>query len=337
VTMRPSDPRGLGRIMRDDDGGVRAIVEEKDASASERAIGETNSGIMAFPVAHARRWIAVLRDDNAQREFLLTDVVGFAVQEGTRVQAYECDDADEVAGINDRAQLAAAERAFQQRAAQALMNDGVTLYDPARIDIRGDVRAGRDCEIDVNVVLEGTVELGERVSIGAGAVIRNTRLGDDVRIEPHSVIDGAVIGAKAVIGPFARLRPGTVLGQAVRIGNFVEAKAAELGDGTKANHLAYLGDARLGAACNIGAGTIICNYDGVQKHFSEIGDGVFVGSNSTLVSPVRIADAAFVAAGSTVTSNVASGELAVGRARQRNISDWTPPARRDGHDGADDD
>jgi bifunctional UDP-N-acetylglucosamine pyrophosphorylase / glucosamine-1-phosphate N-acetyltransferase len=328
VTMRPPDPQGLGRIVRDDSGTVTAIVEEKDADPVQRAIAETNGGILAMPAKHARTLVSALNDDNVQREFLLTDVVGLAASSGIPVSAFETADAGEVAGINDRAQLAAMEREFQLRAAHALMRQGVSLYDPARIDIRGVVRAGIDCEIDVNVVLEGVVELGERVSIGAGVVIRNANIANDVRIEPNTVIDGATIGRSAVVGPFARLRPGTVLGADVRIGNFVETKAAQVDAGTKASHLAYLGDASLGAGCNIGAGTIICNYDGVDKHRTEIGDGVFVGSNSTLVAPIVIADGAFVAAGSTVTTDVAAGELAVGRARQRNISGWKPPAER---------
>jgi bifunctional UDP-N-acetylglucosamine pyrophosphorylase / glucosamine-1-phosphate N-acetyltransferase len=328
VTMRPPDPAGLGRIVRDRRGAVVAIVEEKDADSSRREINETNSGILAMPATLARELVAALDADNAQREFLLTDVVRHAVAGGVAVLAHETADAGEVAGVNDRMQLALLERDFQRRAAHALMQQGVTVYDPARIDIRGDVRAGVDSLIDVNVVLEGTVDLGERVAIGAGSVIRNSRIGNGVRIEPHSVIDGAEIGEDCIVGPFARLRPGTVLGPRVHIGNFVETKAAQIGTGSKANHLAYLGDVDIGEGSNIGAGTIVCNYDGVAKHRSEVGDGVFIGSNSTLVSPVVIAEGAFVAAGSTVTNKVDARELAIGRARQRNIAGWKPPSQR---------
>jgi bifunctional UDP-N-acetylglucosamine pyrophosphorylase / glucosamine-1-phosphate N-acetyltransferase len=328
VTMRPVDSAGLGRIVRDRGGAVVAIVEEKDADSSQREIDETNSGILAMPATLACKLVSALDDDNAQREFLLTDVVRHAVAGGVTVLAHETSDAGEVAGVNDRVQLALLERDFQRRAAHALMQQGVTVYDPARLDIRGDVRAGIDCLIDVNVVLEGTVELGERVAIGAGTVIRNSRIGNGVRIEPHSVIDGADVGDDCIVGPFARLRPGTVLEPQVHIGNFVETKAAQIGTGAKANHLAYLGDVSIGAGSNVGAGTIVCNYDGVAKHRSEVGNGVFIGSNSTLVSPVVIADGAFVAAGSTVTTKVGERELAIGRARQRNIAGWKPPSER---------
>jgi bifunctional UDP-N-acetylglucosamine pyrophosphorylase / glucosamine-1-phosphate N-acetyltransferase len=328
LTMRSADPQGLGRIIRDADGGVCAIVEEKDATPDQRAIDETNSGIIALEAGLLRQLIGRLTNDNAQSEFLLTDIVALAVGDGVPVSAVVCADAEEMSGVNDRKQLSRLERAWQRRATDALMAQGVTLYDPARVDVRGHVTAGMDCEVDIDVVFEGRVELGARVSIGSSVVIRDARIGDDVRIEPNTVIDGAEIGTGARVGPFARLRPGTVLGADVRIGNFVEAKAVHVGKGSKANHLAYLGDADLGSGCNIGAGTIICNYDGVQKHHSTIGNGVFVGSNSTLVSPIEIADGAFVAAGSTVTSHVGRGALAVGRARQRNIDGWTPPARR---------
>jgi bifunctional UDP-N-acetylglucosamine pyrophosphorylase/glucosamine-1-phosphate N-acetyltransferase len=328
VTAEFDDPAELGRIVRDDSGAVRAIVEHADATPEQRRIREINSGLMALKAGAMKRLLAEIAPHNAQGEYYVTDIVGLAVAGGISVQAIEAQVPEEVAGVNDRVQLAALERYHQRRQAECLMRSGVTIADPDRVDFRGDVSAGEDCFIDVNVVLEGDVQLGCGVSIGAGCVIRDARLGDGVTIHPHTVIDGAIIGEHCEIGPFARLRPGTELDEEVKIGNFVETKKAHLGRGTKASHLTYLGDATLGEGCNVGAGTVTCNYDGISKYPTTIGDGVFVGTNSTLVAPLTIEDEAYIAAGSTITSTVEGGDLGVGRARQRNIKGWTRPDRR---------
>ena len=321
-------PDGLGaRVLRDGE-RVVGIVEEKDATAAERTIGEVNSGMLAAPCELLRELLRAVTPNNAQGEYYLTDVVALAAARGVEVSAVRAERPEEILGVNDRAQLAHLERHHQRRQAQALMAAGVTVMDPARLDVRGTVRAGQDCVIDVGVVLEGEVALGEGVVIGAGCVLRDVALGDGVEVLPMSCIDGARVAAGCRIGPFARLRPGTDLGPNVHIGNFVETKKARLGAGAKANHLAYLGDATVGADCNIGAGTITCNYDGAVKHRTEIGERVFVGTNATLVAPLTIEDEAYVGAGSTITTKVERADLAVGRGRQRNIKGWTPPAKR---------
>ncbi len=328
VTAEMPNPTGLGRIVRDAQGRMMAIVEERDATSAQRAITEINSGIMAAPAALLRELIGGLKRNNAQGELYLTDVVGLAVGRGVEVVPHKTACADDVAGINDRAELARIERVFQRRAAERLMAGGVTLRDPARLDIRGELETGVDCVIDVDVVFEGRVTLGDGVRIASGCVIRDARLGDGAVVHAHTVIDGAVIDAGCELGPFARLRPGTHLGERVKIGNFVETKKTRLGAETKANHFAYLGDTTTGANCNIGAGTIMCNFDGFAKHETHLGSDVFIGSNSTLVAPIEVGDGGYVAAGSTVTTRVDAGELAVGRARQRNIGGWVPPAKR---------
>jgi bifunctional UDP-N-acetylglucosamine pyrophosphorylase/glucosamine-1-phosphate N-acetyltransferase len=328
VTADMPDPMDLGRIVRGADGHVRAIVEARDANEETRAIREINTGIMAMPAALLAAKLKGLRSNNAQGELYLTDVISMAVADGVPVNAVKAPCPEEVAGINDRMQLAQLERFHQARLAEALMRSGVTLRDPSRIDIRGDVTAGEDCVIDVNVVFEGTVRLGHGVSIGAGAVIKDATLADGVTIHPHTVIDGAKIAAECEIGPFARMRPGTELAEHVKIGNFVETKKTRLGAGTKSNHFAYLGDTTTGEDCNIGAGTIMCNYDGVDKHPTFLGNRVFIGSNSTLVAPIKVGDDSYVAAGSTVTDEVNVDELAIGRSRQRNITGWTSPVKR---------
>ena len=327
VTAELDDPSGFGRIRRRA-GRVVGIVEDADASAELLEIREINTGILAAPAAVLAELLAEVKADNSQGEQYLTDVVALAAGRGVDVAALLAPRAEEVAGINDRAQLAHLERYYQHRQAQALMAAGVTVMDPARLDIRGSVVAGRDCVIDVGVVFEGEVVLGEGVAVGAHCVIRDSRLGDGVDVRPMTCIDGAVIAGDCRIGPYARLRPGTELGAEVHIGNFVETKKATLGHGAKANHLAYLGDASVGAECNIGAGAITCNYDGVHKHRTEVGDGVFVGTNATLVAPLLIEDDVYIGAGSTITSKVGRAELAIGRGRQRNIQGWTPPAKR---------
>jgi bifunctional UDP-N-acetylglucosamine pyrophosphorylase / glucosamine-1-phosphate N-acetyltransferase len=328
VTAVLEDPGQLGRIVRDADGRVRSIVEHRDADAATRTIREINSGILAAPRRVLGPLLDRLRPENAQGELYLTDVIGMAVADGVPVASLTVADPLEVRGINDRIELALLERLCQARQAERLMAGGVSIADPARVDIRGTVTAGRDCYFDVNVVLEGDVALGEGVHLGPGVVIRDSVIGDRTRVEAHTVIDGTRTGRDCVLGPFARLRPGTELAEGVKIGNFVETKKSQLGPGSKANHLAYLGDATIGEDCNVGAGTITCNYDGVDKHPTTIGDRVFVGTNSTLVAPLTIGSDAYVAAGSTVTSTVRSGELAVGRSRQRNIDGWVRPDRR---------
>ncbi len=328
VTAEFAEPAELGRIVRNAAGHIREIVEYADADADQRQIEEINSGILALNAAQMKTLLGDLQADNAQGEYYLTDLITLAVRSNVAVEGLSAQSPEEVAGVNDRLQLAQLERHYQAREAERLMLSGVTLADPARLDIRGAVVAGEDCFIDINVVLEGQVRLGRRVSIGPGVVIKDTEFGDDVRVEAHTVIDGATVAAGCRLGPFARIRPGTELAEGVKIGNFVETKKARLGRGTKASHLSYLGDATLGEGCNVGAGTVTCNYDGIDKHHTHIGDNVFVGTNSTLVAPLEISAASFVAAGSTITSKVGPRELAVSRGRQRNIEGWKRPVDR---------
>lgn len=327
VTATVADPRGFGRIERAN-GRVVGIVEDRDATGAQRTIGEINSGLLAAPAKRLADLLRAVDADNDQGEYYLTDVVALAASRGIEITAVPAATSIEALGVNDRAQLAMLERHFQRRQAETLMTAGVTLIDPDRLDTRGIVTAGEDCLIDVGVVLEGEVHLGRGVRIGANCVVRDSHLGDDVEVLPMSCIDGSVVAADCRIGPYARLRPGTELGQGTHIGNFVETKKARLGEGVKANHLAYLGDATVGDGGNIGAGAITCNYDGMEKHPTTIGKGVFVGTNATLVAPLVIDDDAYVGAGSTITAKVRREELAIGRGRQRNIQGWTPPARR---------
>ena len=328
VSAQVPKPDGLGaRILRDGE-RVVGIVEEKDASPDQLAIAEVNSGMLAAPSGLLGELLRAVTPDNAQGEYYLTDVAALATARGLAIEAVCAEEPEEALGVNDRTQLAHLERHYQRRQAEALAAAGVTVLDPARLDIRGAVHAGRDCVIDVGVVLEGEVTLGDGVRIGANCVVADTVLGNDVEVLPMCCIHGARVASGCRIGPFARLRPGTELGVDVHVGNFVETKKARLGDGAKANHLAYLGDASVGAESNIGAGAITCNYDGVAKHRTEIGDGVFVGTNATLVAPLTLEDEAYVGAGSTITSAVGRAELAISRGRQRNIQGWTPPAKR---------
>ena len=328
VTANFSDPAQLGRIARNDNGQIEAIVEYKDASDEQRTINEINSGILAAPTHLLRSWLNQVTPNNKQGEYYLTDIVGLAVADGVAVHGILAADENEVMGVNDRAQLAEAERLFQQRQTESLMAQGVSFADPARVDIRGTLICGIDCFIDINTVFIGDVSLGEGVTVGPGAVVEDSTLGDGVYIKPHTVIEGATIAEDCQLGPFARIRPGSHFAAGVKIGNFVETKKASLGEGAKASHLTYLGDATIGSAVNIGAGTVTCNYDGVDKHETTIGTGAFIGTNSTLVAPLAIGDEAFVAAGSTVTSTVEPESLAVGRARQRTIRKWVSPVRR---------
>jgi bifunctional UDP-N-acetylglucosamine pyrophosphorylase/glucosamine-1-phosphate N-acetyltransferase len=329
VTARVTDPSGLGRIVRDGEGRMRTIVEERDADRSQLEIDEINGGIMGAPASLFHRWVPELRPANAQQEYYLTDLVRLASRDGVAIQTVHPEFEEEVWGVNSRQELARLERAYQRRAAESLMCEGATLRDPARLDVRGEISVGEDVQIDVNVVLEGTVTLASRAAIGPNCVVRDSVIEEDAQILAGSVIDGAHVGRDCRVGPFARLRPGTVLAAGVQVGNFVEAKNAIIGSGTKANHLAYIGDAEIGSGCNVGAGTITCNYDGAEKHRTKMGDDVFIGSNATLVAPIEVGDGAFVAAGSTTTKAVPPGTLAVARGRQRNIEGWKRPKDRD--------
>ncbi len=328
LTIDLADPTGYGRIVRDAGGGVQAIVEHKDASPEQRALREVYTGMMAAPTAALKRWLAGLRNDNAQGEYYLTDVVAMAVAEGTPVVASPAPDETEVLGVNSPVQLADLERRFQRRQAEALMEAGVRMADPARFDLRGTLACGQDVEIDVGCVFEGTVTLGDGARIGAHCVIRNAHIGAQVTIQPFTLMDDAKIGAGAIVGPFSRLRPGADLGEEVHIGNFVEVKNSTLARGAKANHLAYLGDATVGERVNYGAGSITANYDGANKHRTVIGADVHVGSNCVLVAPVTIGEGGTVGAGSTVSKSTAPGQLTVARAKQMAIDGWQRPKKK---------
>ncbi len=326
LTVTLADPRGYGRIVREA-GRVKRIVEERDASQAERAITEVNTGILVAPTASLVRWLRDLRNDNAQGEYYLTDVIAMAVAEGLVVATCQPRDAWETAGVNSRAQLAELERIAQRVTADALLEQGVTLADPARFDVRGELVCGRDVSIDVNCVFEGVVRLADNVVVGAHCVLRNVQVGAGSRIEPFSHLDDAVVGEACRIGPYARLRPGTVLDRDVHVGNFVEVKASRVGAGSKANHLAYVGDSIVGARVNIGAGTITCNYDGVNKHRTVIEDDAFIGSDTQLVAPVRVGRGATIGAGTTLTRDAPPDQLTVSRARQTTIPGWKRPAK----------
>jgi len=327
LTVNLNDPTGYGRIVRDAQNRVSAIVEHKDASEAEKAIKEGNTGILAVPGKRLADWLGRLSNNNAQGEYYLTDVIAMAVSDGLTVATAQPLDAMEVQGANDRKQLAELERHYQLRAAHRLMAQGVTLRDPSRFDVRGEVTVGRDVLIDINVILEGTVVIEDDVSIGPNCVIKDSTLRKGAIIKANSHLEGAIVGEAADAGPFARLRPGSVLEARAHVGNFVELKNAHLGEGAKAGHLTYLGDAVIGARSNIGAGTITCNYDGANKHRTVLGEDVFIGSNNSLVAPVDISTGATTAAGSTITQDVAAEQLGVARARQRNIDGWKRPVK----------
>ncbi|MEG0820504.1 MAG: bifunctional UDP-N-acetylglucosamine diphosphorylase/glucosamine-1-phosphate N-acetyltransferase GlmU, partial [Burkholderiaceae bacterium] len=318
LTVEMADPTGYGRIVRAG-GSVARIVEQKDASAAELAIREVNTGIMVLPTRQLRGWLAELSNDNSQGEYYLTDVIAMAVRDGVSVNAVHPASELEVLGINSKAQLAEVERAYQRQVADALLEQGVTLADPARIDVRGELKCDTDVAIDIGCVFEGRVVLGEGVSIGAHCVLRDVAIAPGAVVLPFSHLDGASVGAGARIGPYARLRPGTTLGPDTHVGNFVEIKASSLGAGSKANHLAYVGDAEVGARVNIGAGTITCNYDGANKFKTIIEDEVFIGSDTQLVAPVRVGRGATLGAGTTLTKNAPAGELTISRAKQMTI------------------
>ncbi len=328
LTMKVEDPQGYGRIVRNARGGVRRIVEQKDATKAQLKIRECNTGVLACPAQLLRGWLARLKADNSQREYYLTDVIAMAVKEKIAVNPLIARDTAEVLGVNDKAQLAELEGIWRARIARGLMLEGVTLADPTRLDVRGSVTHGSDVYIDVNVVLEGKVVLGDRVRLGAGCVIRNSEIGAGTEVFPHCVIDGAIVGPDCLIGPFARVRPTASLSGGVHIGNFVEVKNSELGAGSKVNHLAYVGDAHLGARVNIGAGTIVANYDGANKHRTLIEDDVHTGSNTVLVAPITVGAGATIAAGSTVTHEVPGGKLTVARARQVTVENWRRPQKK---------
>lgn len=328
LTVEMDDPTGYGRILRDATGGVTRIVEQKDATADEREVKEVNTGILVAPLPRLRDWIGRVGNDNAQGEFYLTDIVGLAVQDGVRVTTVGPDADWEILGVNSKPQLAELERIHQRNVADGLMENGTTLIDPARIDVRGELTCGRDVEIDVNCVFEGRVELGDGVRVGANCVLRDAVIGAGTRIAPFSHIDATVMGAGCAIGPYARTRPGSRLGADVHVGNFVEIKNSVLDDGAKANHLAYVGDADIGQRVNIGAGTITCNYDGANKYRTVVEDDAFIGSDTQLVAPVRVGKGATLGAGTTLTKDAPAGQLTVSRARQISIANWTRPVKQ---------
>tara|TARA_R110002012_G_scaffold69366_2_gene179466 strand:- start:8696 stop:10072 length:1377 start_codon:yes stop_codon:yes gene_type:complete len=327
LTVTLDDPTGYGRIERNDAGEAVAIVEQKDASSAQLAITECNTGIMVMTSAQLKRWLPQLSADNAQGEYYLTDVIALAAAEGINVCTAQPKHAVEVEGVNNRAQMARLERVYQRQLADKLMEQGVALADPDRLDVRGRLTCGHDVFIDVGCVFEGDVELGEGVRIGPYCVIKNSTIGAESVVDTHSVIDGCVAAGLNQIGPFARLRPGTRLAVKAKVGNFVETKNVEVGEGSKINHLSYVGDARLGRDVNVGAGTITCNYDGANKHHTEIGDDAFIGSNTALVAPVTVGKGATVAAGSTIAEDVTDDALVLTRGRQMEKQDWLRPTK----------
>ena len=328
LTANIPNPSGYGRIIRNNAGHIQAIVEHKDASPEHLAINEINTGIMAIPGARIDDWLNDLSNDNAQQEYYLTDTVAMAVAEGATVVNAQPETLTEVQGVNSRIQLSELERQYQSQQAETFMAAGATIIDPKRIDFRGDIKVGHDVVLDVNVVLEGCVELGDSVTIEPGCVIRNSRVGSGSVIKAHSILEDADVATNCEVGPFARLRPGSELSESAKVGNFVEVKKARIGQGSKINHLTYIGDAEIGSQVNIGAGTVTCNYDGANKHKTIVGDGAFVGTNSSLVAPINIGKGATTAAGSVITHDVDDNELGVARSRQRNITGWKRPVKK---------
>ena len=329
LTLQTDNPSGYGRIVRGTEGAIESIVEHRDANAEQLNINEINTGVMALGVGQLKAWLPQINNNNAQGEYYLTDLIAVARAHDFSVKSIQPISANEVQGINDRVQLAELERAHQGQLARELMLAGTTLADPARFDQRGELVAGVDNYIDINCVFSGNVTIGSGVTIGANCIISDSTIADGVEIKANSVIESAVLGECCSVGPFARLRPGTVLGKHAKVGNFVETKKARVGEGSKINHLSYIGDAELGDHVNVGAGTITCNYDGANKYLTQIGNEVFIGSNSTLIAPVEIGDGGFIAAGTTLTKNVSDAELAVGRAKQRNIAGWQRPIKKE--------
>ena len=327
LTVKLDNPTGYGRIVRTG-GDVVGIIEQKDATAEQLAINEINTGILIANGGDMKRWLGKLTNNNAQGEYYITDIIALAHQEGRKIEAVHPARISETEGVNNRLQLSALERVYQAEQAEKLLLAGVMLRDPARFDLRGNLQHGRDVIIDTNVIIEGQVQLGNRVKIGTGCVIKNSVIGDDCEISPYSVVEDAELASACTIGPFARLRPGSELAEGAHVGNFVEMKKARLGKGSKAGHLSYLGDAEIGAGVNIGAGTITCNYDGANKFKTVIGDNVFVGSDSQLVAPVTVASGATIAAGTTVMKDVPAAELVYNRKEQNHKADWQRPVKK---------
>jgi len=327
LTVEQDDPFGLGRIIRGADGAIISIVEEKDATEKQRTIKEINSGIMVAPTRHLKKWLAALQNNNAQGEYYLTDIVAQAVTDGVPVVSAQPSGQWEVAGVNSKVQLAQLERIHQLNIAQALLERGVTLLDPARIDVRGELVCGRDVTIDVGCVFEGKVELADGVTVGAHSVLVNAKIGAGVNIKPFCHIEEASVGPASQIGPYARLRPGTELGEDVHIGNFVEIKNSQIAAHSKANHLAYVGDATVGSRVNVGAGVITCNYDGANKFRTVIEDDAFIGSDSQLVAPVTVGRGATIGAGTTLTKDAPAEQLTISRARQMSLAGWKRPVK----------
>lgn len=330
LTVMLDNPKGYGRIVRNEQGHVTKIVEEKDASESEKQIREVNTGIMAIQGAKLKKWLGQLKNHNAQGEYYLTDIIEMAVAEEVSIVTSQPETEDEVLGVNDRNQLSHLERVYQNEQAKDLMAQGVTLYDPARFDLRGSIEAfGQDIEIDINVILEGKIRIGNNVKIGANCQISDSVIEDNVEILPNCVIENAVIGQGSRIGPFARLRPETVLAEQVHIGNFVEIKKSSVAEGSKINHLSYIGDSTVGSKVNIGAGTITCNYDGVNKFKTVIGDGAFIGSDTQLIAPVTVGSNATIGAGSTITRDVPENQLTLSRPKQVSVPGWQRPVKKE--------
>lgn len=327
LTVTLDNPTGYGRIVREN-GRVTGIVEQKDANEAQRGIREINTGILVASGKDLKRWLNQLTPNNAQGEYYLTDIIAMASGEGRQVNTVNPEHVNEVEGVNNRLQLAALERVYQRQQAERLLLAGVTLCDPARFDLRGELTHGRDVTIDTNVIIEGKVSLGNNVVIGSGCLLKDCVIDDNVVVSPYSVIEQSHLREDSTVGPFARLRPGSVLDQGAHVGNFVEMKKARLGRGSKAGHLSYLGDAEIGSGVNIGAGTITCNYDGANKHQTIIGDNVFVGSDTQLVAPVTVGNGATIAAGTTVTQNIAENELVLSRVRQTHITGWQRPVKK---------
>jgi len=327
LTVNLAHPDGYGRIVREN-GRVTRIVEHKDATPAERAIQEVNTGILAVATRHLKQWIAELKNDNAQGEYYLTDIIALAVRDGVTVDTHQPEFEWEVLGVNSKAQLAELERIHQNEIAQRLLDAGVTLMDPARLDVRGTLNCGRDVAIDVNCVFEGRVELGDGVQVGANCVLRNVKVASGTRIDAFTLIDDAEIGEVNRLGPFSRIRPGTRLARDVHVGNFVEIKNSQIDEGSKINHLSYVGDTTMGKKVNIGAGTITCNYDGANKHRTVIEDEVFVGSDTQLVAPITVGRGATLGAGTTLTRDAPAGELTLSRAKQVTLSGWTRPLKQ---------
>ena len=327
MTAYPEDPNGYGRIVRDYQGRVSAIIEQKDANEDQLSIREVNTGILAAPSASLHKWLPALSNDNAQGEYYLTDIIAMAAHDNMDIRAVQPQALEETLGVNDRVQLAYLERYYQYQQAVKLMVNGASLADPERIDVRGIVTTGRDVSLDINVVFEGKVELGDNIVVGPNCVLKDCRIASGTRIEAFSHIDGADIGQDCQIGPYARVRPGTQLDTGAKLGNFVETKKAVIGKGSKVNHLTYIGDAEMGDGVNVGAGTITCNYDGANKFKTVMGDNVFVGSNSTLVAPLNLASGSFVGAGSVITKDSDPETLVIGRAKQVTITKWKRPVK----------